>query len=161
MGLLVPGYWLPTRDGDPRAFNLMRRHYSFRRYADGRRQRYGYRNRFLFVGPGESMVLLTEDCRALFVWLRAKFRADGQHGVCCTVFRNEGDVLSSELVKEACELAWHKWPGARLYTLVDPKKVRSSNPGYCFQKAGWWKCGVSKSGQVVLEILPTDTEVVK
>jgi hypothetical protein len=132
----------------------MRRHYSFRPYADGRRQQYGYRNRFQFVGPGESMVLLTEDCQALFVWLKAKFRADGQRGICCTVFRNESDILSSELVREACELAWRKWPGARLYTLVDPQKVRSSNPGYCFQMAGWRKCGMSKSGHVVLELLP-------
>ena len=37
-------------------------------------------------------------------------------------------------------LAWERWPGERLFTYVDPNKVRSFNPGYCFLRAGWDRC---------------------
>src|SRR5262249_50743593 len=101
-------HWLEVKDGDSRARALFERHYTCRTYRDGRR-------RTIFVGPGEKMVLLTLRCDALFVW--RKFRSmDGQAGVNCAVFRNESPVLSSVLIREACELAWHRWPGARLYT---------------------------------------------
>ena len=40
--------------------------------------------------------------------------------------------------------AWKRWPGERLYTYVDPKKIKSTNPGYCFKVCGWRKCGVTK-----------------
>lgn len=139
-------YWYAIKDGDPRGRWLLNRHYSARHYKDGRRNR-------LFVGPGEKMVLLTTDGLALFVW--RKFLSDnGQQGVNCAVFRNEGPFLSSELIREAEQLAWRRWPGERLYTYVNPRAIRSSNPGYCFLVAGWKKCGVSKGGLVILEKLP-------
>ena len=146
--------WLPARDGDPRVFALMRRHYSYREYADGRRRNPSNPNRFLVVGPGEKMVLLTADCRALFVWRR--FIDDsGQQGVNCAVFRNEGDELSSTLILEAEQLAWDRWPGQRLYTYIAPRCVRSANPGYCFKRAGWQLCGITKGkGLLILEKLP-------
>lgn len=131
------GYqWYGIKDGDARAYDLMSRHYSFQRYRDGRRADFGYRNRHLIVGPGEKLVLLTPDCKGLFVW--RKFIDDsGQKGVNCAVFRNEGPVLSSDLIKAAMVLAWQKWPGERLYTYVDPKEVKSGLPGYCFFCARW------------------------
>jgi hypothetical protein len=80
---------------------------------------------------------------------------DGQRGVMCSVFRNEGAHRSSDLIREACELAWQRWPGARLFTYVADAKVRSTNPGYCFQVAGWRKCGRNKDGRLtILELLP-------
>jgi hypothetical protein len=36
-------------------------------------------------------------------------------------------------------------------TYVDRKKVRSSNPGFCFLAAGWRRCGTTRSGLEVLE----------
>ena len=60
--------WLPARDCDPRAYGLYSRHYTFRDYADNRRRDPSNPTRFSFVGPGEKMVLLSSDCRALFVW---------------------------------------------------------------------------------------------
>lgn len=84
------------------------------------------------------MVLLTSDCAAVFVWLRSTIRRlDGQEGVCCTLFRNEGPTLSSDLIREACALAWRRWPAERLFTYVDASQVASPNPGYCFKAAGW------------------------
>ena len=98
--------WLTAKDGDPRAFALMSRHYSFQPYKDGRRGNRAYRNRNLFVGPGEKMVLITPDCKALFVW-RKFIDKSGQTGVNCAVFRNEGafnnQVLSGQLMLAAEE----------------------------------------------------------
>ncbi|MDQ3802518.1 MAG: hypothetical protein M3416_01485 [Acidobacteriota bacterium] len=96
--------------------------------------------------------MLTPEADALFVW-RKFISDDGQEGVNCAVFRNEGDRLSSDLILEAERWAWAKWPGERLYTYVNPRKVRSANPGYCFLKAGWRKSGESKKGLLIFEKL--------
>jgi len=145
--------WEAVRDGDPRAFALFERHYSCHRYQDGRRARPGYRNRCLFVGPGEKLVLLTPDARALFVWRRFVSR-DAQVGVNCALFRNEGAfagaLRSSALIRAAEDLAWARWPGQRLYTYVNPRVVRSSNPGCCFRAAGWRRCGVTKVNRLLV-----------
>ena len=81
---------------------------------------------------------------------------DYQEGVSCAIFRNEGYYLSSELIKKACILAWQKWPNERLYTYVNPRKVKSTNPGYCFLKAGWRRTGMSKGGLLIFEIFPAN-----
>lgn len=148
-------HWYPLHDGDPMAFGIMRRHYTFQKYADGRRNNPGNRSRRLFVGPGEKMVLATSDGLALFVW--RKFIDDsGQQGINCAVFRNEGPHLSSTLILEAEQLAWGRWPGERLYTYVNPKRIKSANPGYCFKKAGWRTCGKTFAKQLhILEKYPT------
>lgn len=138
--------WLSARDGDARAYALFKRHYTALPY---RRRKRGHAR--LFVGPGDKMVLLTQACDALFVW-RKFISDDGQQGVNCAVFRNEGPYLSSDLILEAMEAAWQRWPGVRLYTYVNGRKVRSTNPGYCFLKAGWQKCGKTKTrGLIILE----------
>jgi hypothetical protein len=99
------------------------------------------------------MVLLTPGGDALFIW--RKFKDDsGQQGVNCAAFRNESELLSSDLITEAMGLAWVRWPGQRLYTYIDPKRVRSTNPGYCFLAAGWHKWGTTKNGKLILEALP-------
>jgi hypothetical protein len=135
---------VPVKDGDATARAIFDRHYSRIRYRDGR-------DPVLFVGPGEKLVLLTPDALALFVW--RKFIDDsGQKGVNCAVFRNEGPALSSGLILEAERWADERWPGERLYTYVNPRKVRSSNPGYCFTMAGWRPCGYTKRrGYRILE----------
>ena len=146
-GLGIEGNWIGIKDGDPRGIELFKRHYSARSYRDNRR-------RTLFVGPGEKMVLLTVTNDALFVW-RKFISDDGQEGVNCSIFRNEGPVLSSELIREAEELAWGRWPDERLFTYVWDTKVESVNPGYCFKMAGWNVCGRTKVNDLtILEKLP-------
>lgn len=140
-------HWRLARDGDPIGLALYRRHYSAREYADGRRPG-------LFVGPGEKLALIAHDDTALFVWRRF-IDASGQQGVNCAVFRNEGRALSSALIAEAEWFAWRRWPGRRLYTYVNAAAIRSTNPGFCFQQAGWRSCGVTKGGLVVLENRPS------
>lgn len=137
-----PHWWI-TKDGDAACLALYERHYSAYQYRDGRVRK-------LFAGPGQKIVLRTEPGDAMFVW--RKFRDDsGQEGVNCAVFRNEGVILSSELVRQADVVADFIWPGERHYTYVRAEAVRSRNPGFCFLAAGWRKCGHTKGGLLVLE----------
>jgi hypothetical protein len=146
---VIDGYWLPSHHADPRAIALYLRHYSARHYRDGRPRRQ-------FCPPGEKMVLLTVGCDAVFVWHRPVVpRLSGQQGVCCSLFRNEGGVRSSLLILEAMALAWQRWPGERLFTYVAKQKIRSTNPGFCFLKAGWSRIGTNADGRLaLLEVLP-------
>lgn len=139
---LIGQGWQAVLDGDDTARAIFHRHYSYRPYADGRRPK-------LIVGPGEKLVLLRADALALFVW-RKFISGDGQQGVNCAVFRNEGDELSSSLIREADEIADCHWPGARHYTYVNPRAVASSNPGFCFLMAGWRKCGITKHRRLLI-----------
>ena len=140
------GYWYAISDGDARGRAMLNRHYSANRYR--------FKRPKLFVGPGEKLVLMTSDSQALFVW-RKFIDKSGQSGINCAVFRNEGPYLSSALILEAEQLAWRRWPGERLYTYVNAKRIKSVNPGYCFKRAGWRAVGKSKSlGLIILEKLP-------
>lgn len=65
--------------------------------------------------------------------------------------RNEGTHRSSDLVRQADAIADAIWPGRRHYTYVNPQGVRSTNPGCCFRKAGWRRCGRTKGGLLILE----------
>jgi hypothetical protein len=140
--------WLEIWDGHPIARQIADRHYT--------RQKPGAT---LFVRPGEKMVLITPDQKALFSWSRQRFRDDEQEGVECALFRNEGSQLSSELIREACRWAWQRWHGERLFTYVRDAAIRSTNPGFCFQMAGWRKCGRNKFGKLtILEFLDYSDE---
>lgn len=142
----IPAMWVPINDGDRRARRLFERHYS----ADAKSRR--KRNAKQFVGPGEKVVLMTPLCDALFAWRLAYFRNDGQIGAECSVFRNESNIKSSELILKAEQFAIARWPDiTRFFTYVNPAMVQSSNPGYCFQKAGWRRLeGESKKGLICL-----------
>lgn len=139
--MLINDHWIEVKDGDPRAVTLYRRHYSCRNpktdYC-----RYG------FSGKGESMVLLTLKCDALWCWRRVT-----KEGIYCSAFRNEGATLSSDLIKEADMLAWEHWAEDRHYTHVNPRQVKGD--GKCFKAAGWHKLPgrTKKQSLITLEIL--------
>lgn len=139
---MIPLWWL-TKDGDKTCLALYERHYSAYRYRDGRIRR-------LFVGPGDKLVLRTGKGNAFFVW-RKFIDASGQQGVNCAAFRNEGAHRSSDLIRQADAIADCCWPHTRHYTYVNPKSVRSCNPGFCFIMAGWRRCGRTKGGLLILE----------
>lgn len=139
--------WIPVKDGNATGRAIFDRHYSRYRYADGRRPK-------LYIGPGYKLVLLWPNAKALFAWRKEKHRQDGQTGVECAVFRNEGAGLSSALIRAADAIAFQRWPGERHFTFVNARKVASPNPGYCFIMAGWRRCGRTKGGLHGLERLP-------
>lgn len=158
-GLQISDNWFLSKDGDDAARALFDRHYSRIRRADGRESK-------LFVGPGEKMVLVRprlgflsdygNDYDALFVW-RSFVSGDGQEstagwGVNCSIFRNESPIRASDLILEAEEVlrlawGWHN----RAYTYVNPAAIGSRNPGYCFKRAGWSRCGTTGKGLHILE----------
>ena len=135
--------WYLTKDGDLSCLAMYHRHYSRRKYKDGRKPK-------LFCGPGEKIVLRTRLADAVFVWKKF-IDASGQKGINCSIFRNESRILASNLIKQADKIADFCWPRERHYTYVNAKKVRGTNPGFCFISAGWNRCGTTKGGLIILE----------
>lgn len=147
-------YWWVTKDGDDYVREMFDRHYSRRCYNNGCTSKQ-------FVGPGEHIVLRTWECDAIFAW--RKFIDDciddrtgkPQAGVNCCFFRNESEIKSSILIRQADTIADFCWPGERHYTYVNAQKIKSVNPGCCFKKVGWKQCGLTKSGLLVFESMRT------
>lgn len=136
-------HWIVGQDGEQELIEIFLRHYSARKYKDGRIRK-------TFVGPGQYIVLTTPKRDALWVW--QKFNTDcGQEGINNAIFRNETKILSSDLIREADAIADHCWPGERHYTYVRAEAIRSRHPGWCFICAGWRHCGRSKRGLFILE----------
>lgn len=111
-----------------------------------------------FCRPGYNLVLYGRDDRggeAVWVWWRPRWdvgRADGLHAIECTLFRNESNHLSSELIRQACAclLCWHPSPtggvaqhaGASVITSInsaatEKRRGRGRLAGHCFRAAGW------------------------
>jgi hypothetical protein len=119
-----------THKGDPRGRALADRHYS--RQSIGNIQ---------FCRPGRNVVMRTLDNKAALVFWRgiADHQWDAWEN---TLFRNEGPILSSELLLEATSHLFYNVIGAEvppdgLISFVSKSKVRSTNPGFCYFKAGW------------------------
>ena len=134
-----------TTHFDPEMAALADRHYS--RRTIGARQ---------FLYSGRKIVIRNAEGTVLFGWVfpDPTMRMDGQTGYNCAIFRNESDRLSSDIILECEDIARKRWGPERMYTYVNPTKIKSRNPGYCFKLAGWNKIGISKSGQHLLEKLP-------
>ena len=120
------------------------RHYS--RQSSGSNQ---------FVAPGRCLVLeIRSPAPALWVSRWPKF-ADHKFGLSweCTLFRNEGAGLSSELIREALQATRWKWgapPETGMLTFVDPGSVRRKrDPGRCFIKAGFKHIGQTKIRKIL------------
>jgi hypothetical protein len=124
--------WQLRNESDVVANELADRHYS--RQTPGCGQ---------VGGPGRRLVLVTSCNRALWLthYPRPDLAQDGLDAYRCSIFRNEGAALSSELIVAAMELTEELWGPApdAWVTWVDTRKVRSTNPGYCFMRAGWWR----------------------
>ena len=130
-----------TNHFDPEMAALADRHYS--RRTVGARQ---------FMYSGKKIVIRNTEGTILFGWMfpDAALRMDTQTGFYCSIFRNESSRRSSEIILECEGIATSKWGPNRMYTFIDPSKIRSSNPGYCFKAAGWKREGTTKSGKHIL-----------
>jgi len=135
-----------THHFDPEMAALADRHYS--RRTVGSRQ---------FCYSGRKLVLRNAEGTVLWVWMfpNPAMRMDGQRGYNCALFRNESARRASEIVLEAEAWAFEKWGRDRLYTYIDPKKIRIVKrrgvaiPGYCFLKAGWMHIRETRDGKLL------------
>ena len=143
--------WKRSNRADPLGCKLADRHYS--------RQKMGSPQ---FVPPGRCLVLIAETETGQEVWATSwPFAQYVKHAWAgawvCSIFRNEGAALSSDLINQAVAATrWHYGdaPELGMITFVKPSAVRSSNPGYCYQMAGWKRCGAAKDGKPCFQILP-------
>lgn len=148
--------WQRTKRFDPAVARMADRHYS--------RQKKGSPQ---FCPPGQPIVLYIPgpqwpfEVAATWVWWRPHpdkaHRFDGYDGWHqCSLFRNESRHLSSGLIKAAIPWANEVWgiPKYGYDTYVWPEKLRGTNPGYCYQMAGWKKNGWSKDGKKQRLYLP-------
>ena len=145
----IQARWERTTRADPIAAKIADRHYN--------RQKIGARQ---FVPPGRCIVLRLFNCQALWVtsWPFPEFvRHEWAGAWMNSCFRNESILLSSDLIVEAVAITrsyWETPPPEGIVTFVDPSKIKSSNPGYCYQKAGFTRCGVTKGGLIAFQMLP-------
>lgn len=152
--------WMVTHKGDRAGRALADRHYT--------RQKPGTSS---WTRNGQNLVLITPDEQALWCIHRPKpgksTRMDHLDAWECTMFRNEGGALSSVLIRQAVEVCrmlalgefgcregvedWGEVPKDGLITYVNPAKVKSEIPGFCFRRAGWRNVGSAKDGKLMLK----------
>lgn len=141
--------WHLSHRADPAAVALADRHYT--------RQKAGTPQ---FVPPGRCVVLLSTCGRALWVtsWPYAEYVKHAWPGAwVCSLFRNEGTGLSSDLIQQALAATRSIWepPPLGLITFVNAGKVRHKrDPGRCFLKAGGEVVGETKGGLVAIQFVP-------
>jgi hypothetical protein len=139
--------WVRTNRADPLAAALADRHYS--RQKPGTRQ---------FVQPGRCLVLVTPDYDALWVtsWPYEQYvlRKLYPGAWTCSLFRNEGEILSSDLIRAAIveTIAYFGDPPEHGFiTTVRPDKVRHKrDPGRCFRKVGFQPIGFTADGKQIV-----------
>ena len=141
--------WHLSHRADARALPIADRHYN--RQKPGTPQ---------FVPPGRCLVLLTERADAFWVtsWPLAEFVKHKWGGAwVCSAFRNESALLSSALIREAIAATRAKYgepPALGMVTFVNKDKVRRKrDPGRCFLRAGFVRCGMTAGGLHALQIL--------
>jgi hypothetical protein len=117
------GPWMITHKGDTSCRLLSDRHYS--------RQHVGHP---MFTRPGRNLVLRTALGDAVWVTWKG-IRDDGLDAFECTIFRNESEHLSSELIRSAVRATIQEWgtpPKDGIITYVDQSKVRAKTRAFVF-----------------------------
>jgi hypothetical protein len=150
--------WRLSFRADPEAAALADRHYT--RQKPGAAQ---------FVPPGRCLVLVSgHPVSALWVtsWPLAAYVKHAWGGAwMCSLFRNEGEYLSSDLIREAVAATrWHAgavWrlpePALGFVSFVDAGQVGRApghNPGACYRRAGWKRVGATQGGLLAFQQLP-------
>lgn len=145
--------WRLSFRADPMGAALADRHYT--RQSPGSPQ---------FVPPSTCLVLVADRAVWATSWPRAEYVKHAWAGAwICSIFRNDGGVLSSLLIREAIACTRWKWPDVPapalgMVTFVDASKVRRKrDPGRCFVRAGFTRLEErTESGLVVLQMLPSE-----
>lgn len=156
--MIATSRWQRSSSSDRRALDVVDGRGAF----EGLGPHYSRRTRDskTFTGVGREIVLVTVCGRA--VWASVYQRTPSAPGSGASrgrtgtadrkprflwrnmMFRNLGAGLSSDLIQEATEATYWHWvarygalPEERLRTEIAPSSVRSANPGYCYERAGW------------------------
>lgn len=142
--------WTLSHRADPVAVALADRHYN--RQKPGTPQ---------FVPPGRCVVFTTAEGDAVWTtsWPFAEYTKHAWAGAWVnSIFRNESAYLSSDLITEAVAATRAVWepPPLGIVTFVDARKVRSTNPGYCYLRAGWLRVGETQGGLLAFQQRPED-----
>lgn len=182
-GVLDLGEWRESGSSDPAALRVVDGLGPFSRHGPHYSRRTP--GSVTFTGVGREVVLVHESGRAVWSVLLQKTPSrvgsggsrgrDGAADAAAVwvwrnnVFRNLGAGLSSSLITSATAATYALWAQrygrlpnpAELYdgglrTEVDTGKVRSRNPGYCYQCAGWRKGPVRRG--ILHMYAPTPTQ---
>jgi hypothetical protein len=142
--------WSVSHRADPQAVAIADRHYN--------RQHVGSPQ---FVPPGRCVVLLAPQALWVTSWPFARYVKHAWAGAwVCSCFRNEGETLSSDLIRQAVAATRWIWPDVPplgMVTFVDPSKTRRKrDPGRCYIRAGWHRVGTTQGGLIALQQLPNE-----
>jgi len=141
--------WHLSNRCDPKGRRIADRHYS--------RQSPGATN---FVKPGRSLVLWQADALWVTSWPYAEHVKHEWAGAWeCSLFRNEGAGLSSDLITEAVAATRWKYdevPELGMITFVDASEVQDGEPGYCYRCAGGSRIGKTKGGLYAWQLWPSE-----
>lgn len=142
--------WTLSHRADPVANAIAKRHYTCQTPDSAQ-----------FVPPGRCLVLLADDASALWVtsFPYAAYVKHAWRGAwMCSLFRNEGGYLSSELIREAVAATRWRWPDVPtlgMVTFVDASKTRRKrDPGRCYRRSGFAPVGHTAGGLLALQLLP-------
>jgi hypothetical protein len=142
--------WRLSWRADPAARAIADRHYNRQKPGSGQ-----------FAPPGRCLVMKTADGSAAWItsWPFAEYVQHAWAGAWVnSLFRNEGDHLSSDLIRWAVAHTRARWPdvpGLGIVSFVDAAKtVPKEVPGWCYRRAGWTHVGFTKAGLYVFQQLP-------
>jgi hypothetical protein len=112
-----------------------------------------------FVAPGTCIVLKTYDNSAGWVSSWPQHRRDRWAGTWVNAFfRNEGAMLSSELIVAAVAHTRYVWgdpPPSGIVTFIDASQIFSQLPGYCYRRAKFKHVGeTAVYGRMIFQLSP-------
>lgn len=173
-------FWALSSSSDPRALAVVDGLGPFAEHGPHYSRRHP--GSATFTGVGQEVVLLTRDGSA--VWAVVRQRTPSARGTGASrgrtgisdarprhvwrnmLFRNLGEHLSSDLIREATALTYELWPAKyggmpaeRLRTEVDVQAIRSSNPGFCYKVAGY--VPDRRVGRKLYLVAPTPAELTR
>jgi hypothetical protein len=142
--------WRLSWRADPATRAIADRHYN--------RQKIGAAQ---FVPPGRCLVLRTFDGSAAWItsWPIAEYVQHAWAGAFVnSLFRNEGSLRSSDLIRWAVAHTRARWPEVPelgIVSFVDSSKTAPKEvPGWCYRRAGWSHVGFTQAGLYAFQQLP-------
>jgi hypothetical protein len=144
-------HWQMSHRFDKAALPMADRHYN--RQKPGTPQ---------FVPPGRCIVLIADGALWVSSWPYAEFTKHEWSGAWInSCFRRETNpTLASVLIREAVAITRHIWgepPSLGMVTFIDATKIRHKrDPGRCYLKAGFKRCGETKVNRLLAFQLTPD-----